>query len=209
MCNPLTINDTGKQWSSCFVTYSENIVVAKTISLPLHFLFIARPAKVNLFWDKVLPSGEQIAGTSDSIANAADTSLLPSSDNSWGFPAAPFGLPVIFGLSCGNCLTRMQTHISRVAKTRDLPGISPPVSLPSPNSGKVSFSSAPSSTEIRNPSWFQTSWTTHEKECGKWESDILVLELVIPRYLQQKNPQGFSGRNSTVKTISVANISMN
>lgn len=101
------------------------------------------------FWWNSIPSGEQIAGTSERITKAAATSLLPSSDSNRCFPDWTAGLQVNLGLSWGSCLTRIQTHNSSVAKTNDFPGTNPPVSLPSPNSGNVSFSAAPSSTKTK------------------------------------------------------------
>lgn len=60
----------------------------------------------------------------------------------------PIGLvPASLGLSCGIFRTSTQRQSSRAPKTSEWPGIKPPVSRPSPNSGSVSFSAAPSSTK--------------------------------------------------------------
>ena len=65
----------------------------------------------------------------------------------WLLLFIPVGLvPASLGLSCGSFRTRTQRQSSSAPNTSERPGIKPPVSRPSPNSGSVSFSAAPSST---------------------------------------------------------------
>jgi len=86
-------------------------------------------------------------GSSERMARADVTSLQSVLLRKQVCPPHPVGLPASLGLSCGSLLTSVQRHSSSAPKTRDFPGTRPPVSRPSPNSGTVSFSAAPSSTD--------------------------------------------------------------
>lgn len=86
-------------------------------------------------------------GSSERMARADVTSLQSVLLREQVCPPRPVGLPASLGLSCGSFLTSVQRHSSSAPNTRDCPGTKPPVSRPSPNSGTVSFSAAPSSTD--------------------------------------------------------------
>ena len=96
------------------------------------------------------PAGEQSEESTAKMSTAWHTSWAPEDGSCCGGRGPLPDVPKSFGLSCGSWRTNTHRHSSMAARQSEEPGSKMPVSSPSPTSGTLSFSAAPSSSVQKN-----------------------------------------------------------